>query len=229
MLSIPKKLRHCIEVQINPDPTILQRNLFGASYKFVNTSRKGDSHRELAANMPRIISINLLAYKIRSKSNELVQPVKILYTKPPQEVAINNFSVYNIQLPAVPDITPNFEDGLYCWCYALYTAHTQGKTIEEVLKMQPELQTFAKYDEGFQQFCDRFDYFSANPMERDKYANWRLAFMRQAGELQGAREEKAKEIAMKLLLMDLPIDNIIQATDLPIETILSLRANLVGA
>ncbi|MCL1998896.1 MAG: PD-(D/E)XK nuclease family transposase [Turicibacter sp.] len=227
-----KKVEALIEVQVNPDPTILQRNLFGASYKFVNTSRKGDSHRELAENMPKVISINLLAYKIRPDS-ELVQPVKILYTKPPQEVAISNFMVYNIQLPAVLDMPPNFEDGLYCWCYTLYTAHAQGKTIEEVLKMQPELKTFARADEGYQQFCERFDYFSASPTERKKYSDWQQSMMQYAGEMQGARDEGRLEgrilTATKMLSKGVAVEDIILYTDLSFDTILSLKNNPNGA
>ncbi|MCL1986468.1 MAG: PD-(D/E)XK nuclease family transposase [Firmicutes bacterium] len=223
-----------VEVQVWSDSTILRRNLLSFSHKVINKSKKGDTHQQMAARMPKIISINLLAYTARKSNRELVQPFKIFYSKPPQDVAVDNFSGYNIQLPAVLDMSPNFEDGLYCWCYTLYTAHIQGKTIEEVLKMQPKLKTFAEEDEGYQQFCDRFDYFSATPEERNRFVGWQLGTMRHEGMLDAARQEgveigieqRAISTATKMLSRGVDIDDIILYTDLSLETILSLKNNV---
>ncbi|MCL1999178.1 MAG: PD-(D/E)XK nuclease family transposase [Turicibacter sp.] len=242
-----KQTEAIVEVQVYPDSAILQRNLLSFSHKVINKSRKGDSHQQMAARMPKIISINLLAYPARKDNSELVQPFKILYTKSPQVVAIPNFSGYNIQLPAVLDMPPDFEDGLYCWCYTLYAAHIQGKTIEEVLQMQPQLKAFLDEDEGYKQFCDRFDYFSATPEERDRFISWQLGAMRQEGMFMAA-EERGIEIglargleqglerglergleqgaiatATRMLSRGYSIEDIIFATELPAEIILSLK------
>ncbi|MCL1998895.1 MAG: hypothetical protein FWG65_09015 [Turicibacter sp.] len=115
--------------------------------------------------------------------------------------------------------------------------------------MQPELKTFASAYEDYQQLYEDFDYFSASPTERKKYSDWLQSMMQYNGEMQGARDEgRAKGrmegraegcmewraegrilIATNLLAMGLTVDNITQATDLPLETILSLKVDLENA
>jgi hypothetical protein len=56
-----------------------------------------------------------------------MQPFKILYTKLPQETAIPNFNGYNVQLPRILETEPDFNSGIYCWGYTLYTAHNKIK------------------------------------------------------------------------------------------------------
>ncbi|MCL1987698.1 MAG: hypothetical protein FWG64_06990 [Firmicutes bacterium] len=104
--------------------------------------------------------------------------------------------------------------------------------------MQPESKTFARADEGYQQFCERFDYFSASPTERKKYSDWQQSMMQYAGEMQGARDEglveglakgrveEATEIAIRLLEKNYPITEIMELTKLSDEVILSLKNNI---
>ncbi|MCL1999179.1 MAG: hypothetical protein FWG65_10475 [Turicibacter sp.] len=95
--------------------------------------------------------------------------------------------------------------------------------------MQPHLKAFLDEDEGYKQFCERFDYFSATPEERDRFISWQLGAMRQEGMFMAAeergREQKAIATATRLLDMGMPVDKITQATKLPIEIILSLKTN----
>ena len=128
----------------------------------------------------------------------MVQPFKVMYTKPPSEVAVQNFSGYNIQLPRLLEMDPNFDDDLYCWCYALYTAHLEKKTIQEVVSMTPGLQAFAKRDVGFQQFCDRYETVSTNPEARREYAMWFDEALREKGMLDWARQEVRDEYEPRL-------------------------------
>jgi len=151
------------EIQIFTDININVRNLFSSSHAFVSTSKKGYSPAEMAKNMSRTIHINLLNFTIRDNNDELVQPFKILYTKPPTEVAIENFSGYDIQLPAVEKMDQDFSNPLYCWCYTLYTAHKEEKTIEEVIAVTPELKAFAQTDSGYNQFCEQYSLADADP------------------------------------------------------------------
>ncbi|MDR1135823.1 MAG: PD-(D/E)XK nuclease family transposase, partial [Clostridiales Family XIII bacterium] len=73
--------RVLVEVQLYSDRYILQRNLFSASAIFAETSNPGDTSYELAKNMPRVISINLLNVNIRDvkENSEYLQPVKLQY------------------------------------------------------------------------------------------------------------------------------------------------------
>ena len=181
------------EVQIVPDAYIMIRDLFSASHLFTENSSKGDTSAKMAVNMPKVIYINILGYVLRKSNTDMVQPFKIMYTKAPQEVAIPNFGGYNIQLPMLLKMDANFEDDLYCWCYALYTAHNQKKTIGEVVAMTPELQTFAERDAGFQQFHDRYDHVSADPQTRREYVLWFNEALREEGIKEWARQDGRQE------------------------------------
>jgi len=105
------------EVQLVADSTIIVRDLFDASRVYSETSSPGTTHAELAARMPRVIAINILGYTLRDDSVDILQPAKLLYTKPPQRVASDKFASYSIQLPSVEKVAPDFSSPFYCWCY----------------------------------------------------------------------------------------------------------------
>lgn len=79
----------------------------------------------MANSLPKVISINILDDNIRDDNTEIVQPIKLLYEKPPQRTAINEFTVYNVQLPRFREVEPDFDNPLHCWLYALDTAHSK--------------------------------------------------------------------------------------------------------
>jgi hypothetical protein len=186
------------EVQISPDSHIMVRDLFSAAHLFTEKSVKGDTSSQLAKKMPKVIYINILGYILRKTNTDLVQPFKVMYTKPPEEVAIPNFGGYNIQLPRLLEMEANFEDDLYCWCYALYTAHLEKKTIQEVVAMTPGLQAFAERDAGFRQFNERYETVSADPQTRREYAMWFDEALREEGMLDWARQEGRDEVMPRL-------------------------------
>jgi len=195
------------EIEIAPSTLIMLRALFSASHFFVEKSTRGDTAAQMATKMPKVIYINILGFNLRkdktskdktntkNASTDLVQPVKLMYTKPPQEVAIDKFSIYNIQLPRVAEMEQDFSSDLYCWCYALYTAHTEKKTVKEVIDMTPGLQAFAARDPGFQQFSERHQAVSADPKTRREYVSWFGEMLRQQGEREWIEQEYAEKLA----------------------------------
>ena len=186
------------EVQIAPEMHIMVRDLFSAAHLFTEKSGKGDTSAQMAAKMPKVIYINLLGYILRKLNTDMVQPFKVMYTKPPKEVAIPNFGGYNIQLPRLLETAPNFNDDLYCWCYTLYTAHLDQKTVQEVVAMTPELQAFAERDAGFRQFNDRYETVAADPKARREYAMWFNEALRLEGMFDWVRQEVRDEFEPKL-------------------------------
>jgi len=130
---------------------------------------------------------------------ELLDIFKIMYTKLPSEVAIPNFSGYNIQLPRLLKMTANFNDDLYCWCYTLYTAHHKKKTVKEVIAMTPELQAFVERDAGFRQFSDRYETVSADPETRREYAMWFDETFRQSDMIDSAQQVIRDEYEPRLV------------------------------
>ena len=177
------------EINIYTDKTIMHRNIFTSSHIFKSTSSKGDTTVQMVAKMPKVIFINILMYNIRNDNTDLVQPFKIMFTKPPQRAAIPQFSGYNIQLPRINEMEPDFTSGLYCWCYTLYTAHTENKTIQEVLNMTPELLSYAEREPGYFQFCQRYGLVSADPDTRHEYFLWLKDRWREEGVRISAIEE----------------------------------------
>lgn len=178
-----------VEVQINPDRHILHRSIFSSSRVITETSRAGDTVPAMAKRMPRIIHINILAYNLRKDNNDLVQPFEVMYTKAPIRQAVENFRGYNVQLPRVLEMTPDFTNPLYCWCYILYKSHTENKTLQEVIDMTPAIAEFATGNVGYRQFCDQYNLVATNPQARDEYYEWIKYHMRVQGELEWAREE----------------------------------------
>ena len=182
------------EIEIAPDSLIMVRDLFSASHFFVEKSVKGDTAAQMAYKMPKVIYINLLGYILRKTNTDLVQPAKFMYTKPPQEVAIDKVSVYNIQLPRCLDMKQDFTDDLFCWCYTMYTAHNKKMTVKEVVSMTPALQAYAERDTGFQQFCDRHETISADPQTRRDYVSWFCERLREEGMRDWIEKEAEEKI-----------------------------------
>jgi hypothetical protein len=175
-----------VEIQNFIDHTILKRNLFSASRIFTASVPPGSTFTEMAAAMPKIVSINLLDFNLRPNCDDYLQPVKLLYVKPPHTVALDKFSIYNIQLPCFRKLEPDFSNSLDCWLYAIDKAAQDMKTLKEVLDMTPELQAFATHDSGFQQYCQQYDRVAADPATLDEYYRWVNEQMRQAGMWEGA-------------------------------------------
>ncbi|MDR2599768.1 MAG: PD-(D/E)XK nuclease family transposase [Oscillospiraceae bacterium] len=182
-----------VEIQISDDPSMMQRNLYSTSHVLTEKSIPGTTSAQMAVDMPTIIAINILSKSLRKDNDEVLQPFKIMYTKPPIREAVPQFTGYNIQLDKIPSMKQDFNSGFYCWFYTLYTAHKENKTIEEVLKMAPELIAYTEQDAGYMQFCKQYDLATGDPESRRMYRNWFLdEWSRQAQEqhaIQKGREE----------------------------------------
>jgi hypothetical protein len=78
------------EVQLYFDPSILQRNILGASYQYISEARRGAKAIEMAAEMPHILAINIFGDErnCRQDNKELLQPIYFVYDKEPRDVAL---------------------------------------------------------------------------------------------------------------------------------------------
>ena len=173
--------RIIIEINIYPDRTIIHRDFLAASHIFRSSSVKGDTAAQMATRMPRTVFINVLTDNIRADNSDIVQPVRVVFTKAPVRTAMPKFCIYNIQLPQVQETKPDFSSGLYCWCYTLYTAHKENKSIQEVLQMTPELASYAEREPGYFQFCQRYGLVAADPDTRHEYFLWYMNRLREEG------------------------------------------------
>ena len=223
------------EIQIDPDIRIMVRNLFTSSHVFRESSVKGDTPTQMAKRMPKVIHINLLGYKVRKSSKELLEPFKILYTKKPHDVAIPNFSGYNIQLPIIAKMELDFTNALHCWCYAIYTAHVENKTLQEVVEMSKPLQDYAVRDPGFVQFCERYKIVASDPTAQRQYIAWIKDIMREQGikeaawleGLEEGKKEGIETVALNMLRKNHPVELVAELTSLPIEEVKALTVSSV--
>ena len=146
---------------------------------------------------PKVIHVNLLTYRVRHKSRELLEPFKIMYTKGLPEIAIPNFSGYNVQLLNVGEAPPALGNALQCWCYALYTAYRMKISLKEVINMTRVLQDYVVQDPGFRQFCERYDIVASDPDAQKEYVSWVKDMMREEG-VHDASMKKGMEKAIKI-------------------------------
>ncbi|MDR1205643.1 MAG: hypothetical protein LBL26_09225, partial [Peptococcaceae bacterium] len=84
---------------------------------------------------------------------------------------------------------PDFNDALDCWLYAMDEANQKNLTIQEVIDMTPELQTFMNNDKGFQQYCAQYHRVASDPIIQDEYYRWLNEQMRQQGMIAAAKKE----------------------------------------
>ncbi|MDR1048448.1 MAG: PD-(D/E)XK nuclease family transposase [Synergistaceae bacterium] len=178
-----------VEIQMSRDASMLARNLFSASLVYKQEVPEGTPPELLAKVMPRVICIDILDFNIRSDSVEWFQPVKLLYSQPPYVTALPHFSVYCVQLPRFREAKRDFNDPAYCWMYAWDRAYREKLTMEEVIKLTPELQGYVEQDRGFMQYCQKFGIVTANSETKDEYYRWINEQMRQEGMRQAAEED----------------------------------------
>jgi predicted transposase/invertase (TIGR01784 family) len=237
------------EVNLYSDASIFHRDWFSAAQITAASLPVGTPSSDMPVKLPKIIVINILADNIREDNSDFLQPIKLLYTKPPHRTAFDHLVIYNIQLPQFEKTKIDWSDNLHCWLYALDTAKLKNLTIEEVIAMTPQLQDFAKYDIGFRQFGDRYAYAISDPAVRQEYVMWVNDLMREQGRyesaiqkgrlegkiegrLEGMIEGEIKgkiEFAQNLLSMGLLTpQQVAEAAKLPLADILALRDAVQG-
>jgi hypothetical protein len=82
-------------------------------------------------------------------------------------------------------------------------ANQKNMTIQEVIDMTPELQTFMNSDKGFQQYCAQYQRVASDPNTQDEYYRWINEQWRQQGMIDAA--EKRGEKKALLILSELGV------------------------
>ncbi|MDR0948855.1 MAG: Rpn family recombination-promoting nuclease/putative transposase, partial [Lachnospiraceae bacterium] len=139
--------RFIVEIQISPEP-ILERNLFAVSHTILSNMQTGTDSRHFDDTLPTIIVINILNFELRKGHADFLQPVGLLYTKEPHEVADEHIRIYNVQLPVFRKQEHDLTKPLDVWLYLLDTAHQLKKPINEVIEMEPRLKETIDLDAG---------------------------------------------------------------------------------
>jgi predicted transposase/invertase (TIGR01784 family) len=182
------------EVQLYHDKDILRRNLLEASHIFTGTARKGTTPAEMASEMPKIIVINIFGSErnCRDDNRELLQPISFSFRKTPSRAALDDYQVFNIQLPYFPEEPEDYSDPFYCWCKLLHEMHFNSRLPEEIFAMEPRLRKFVDDDRGAGQFVNRYSEVISSPEVQEAFKAW-ISDFHDNSVLAGEREVGIKE------------------------------------
>ena len=84
-----------IEVQLRTMNAMNDRAWFYGSRLMSDSFHEGEDYD----NVPRVRVINLLDFVLRDTNEDFLQPIGVMYKKPPVEIASDAFRIYNIELP----------------------------------------------------------------------------------------------------------------------------------
>jgi hypothetical protein len=154
-----------------------ERNLLYSAHSLYRNARRGDELSDVVKKMPRVIVIDILDFVLRPSSADFHQPAGLLFLKRPVEWASDKLEIHIIQLPLFKAMAPDFKNPLHCWLTAITRARDQGKSLKEVVEMDPALKEFREADPGFAQFVDRYGIVASTPEMLKAYNDWQIAQM----------------------------------------------------
>jgi predicted transposase/invertase (TIGR01784 family) len=213
--------RILVEVQMFKEP-LLERNILAVSQDLATTFAKGSNAWELRRDFPTVYVINIMNYIERRDNDDFIQPIMLMYTKPPHRTAFENLKIYNVELPAFRKKQHDLTKKLDAWLYILDTAEQKGITVEEVITMDETLRNTVTTDSGLSQFVTKYDNVTADEDLRQEYFNYVQGVWYLKGIKRSSKEDGKLEVAYEMICDHLPIEKIIKYTGLPLETIRNL-------
>ncbi|MDR0986400.1 MAG: Rpn family recombination-promoting nuclease/putative transposase [Ruminococcus sp.] len=217
-----KKERILVEVQMYKEP-LLERNMLAVSQDIATSIPKNSTVWRVRELFPKIYVINIMNYSTRTDNDDFIQPIKLMYTKPPAKTAFEHLQIFNIELPKFRKKKHDLTDRLDAWLYIFDTAEQENKTVEEVISMDETLKATVTEDPGLKQFIENYDRISADGEMRKEYFGYIRGMYYLNGLQRSAFLDGKIEDARNMLLDGLKPEKISQYTNLPIETIREIR------
>jgi len=218
------------EVQLELKGFSVEREMFYGDKAHWGGLGRGKPYKDAAKT--RVIS--LLNFVLRKESPEIVQPIKLMYTTDPVVAATDAFRIYHVEIPKFTALYRTLEDisgekerntPLIQWLYIL----TKGYQNED------EMRILAERNIGMDNFFDIYSRANADPefvarykyrmsAERDEAS--RLADAKEEGHAEGVKEgislgeeSNAKKTAAKLLKTGMPIKDVADFVEYPLEQV----------
>jgi predicted transposase/invertase (TIGR01784 family) len=217
-----------VEVQMCREP-LLERNILAVSQHIATSFEKSADSWKIKRIFPVIYVINIMNYPQRRDNNDYIQPIKLMYEKPPHKTAFENLKIYNVELPKFRNKEHDLTHPLDAWLYILDTANQQKISVEEVIAMNETLRNTVKYDPGLTQFIKSYDVVTADDKLRQEYDLYARGILYYNGTMRMAYEDGIEEgkldDARIMLVKNYPVSDISEITGLPIETIQNLSPN----
>ena len=160
------------EVMLTPFVSTIERTLLYSEQSLGSYSKRGATLAEATSTMPRVIVVNILEKALR-KSGGFHQVVELLYREAPYERATDRLEIHNLELSKFRK-TDNIElsKPLHCWLTAICRSQDSKTSLEEVVRMDSQLQKFEEQDAGFAQFVKRYGYVAGTPEVRHAFRRW---------------------------------------------------------
>ena len=205
-----------IEIQIEKD-YMNERSGFYGFRIITDEFEEGRPYNEI----PPVRVITIDDFHVREGSKEIVEPVGMVYLKPPVEEATSVFKIYHIQLPEFRKKYKSFEsvkeEPFLAWLYLLDQAYKD----EEEMKMVAEMSV------GMKNFAEQYGIAIQDPMLIRRYRMYQDARRDEATRIvvaeQKARAEeraKAKEnMAKGMKMKKYPVSDIAEITGLSVSEI----------
>jgi hypothetical protein len=161
-----------VDVQLNKFSAMIRRSLLYAEQGLAGEAYKGEIIHHVAANMPRVLVVNILDFVLRKFEPNFHQIVELFYRTPPHERADDILAIHNIQLPRFRAITPDYGNPFHCWLLGLTKAQDQNIFLKEIIEMDLNLKEYYETDPGFAQFVERHSQVASDPEIKKAYKYW---------------------------------------------------------
>ncbi|MDR2504559.1 MAG: Rpn family recombination-promoting nuclease/putative transposase, partial [Oscillospiraceae bacterium] len=132
------------EVQLSHLLITNERALVYSDQALSNNTKQGQTWREIAKVMPRVLVVNILNFDLRKQGVNFHQIGEFTYREEPRELASNMITLHNIQLPRYRNIVPNLSKPLHCWLTAICRAQDNNLSLKEVVGMDAQLSGYAQ-------------------------------------------------------------------------------------
>ena len=173
-----------LEVQLKHQYSINTRALIYAELPIEESIQKGDTWPQIAAKIPKVISINILDYVLRKEGKNFHQVAEFVYREEPREVAEGTLTMHNLELPKFRSIEPDYSRPLHHWLTAICRSQDNRITMREVVEMDANLSSFASTNPAFAQFVTQYEIANADIDTRREMRLWEKRASLEALEMQ---------------------------------------------
>jgi predicted transposase/invertase (TIGR01784 family) len=117
------------EVQLASFKRMNERVFLYSQQLFSAEVKRGDKLAEAVANLPRVVSINILDFTLRPDGKNFHQILELVYREKPWKRGVDNFEIHHLQLPKFDEVEFDSRIPLHCWLKAILLAQKLNKPL----------------------------------------------------------------------------------------------------
>lgn len=184
------------EVQLDFERFFVDRELFYGDKVMLEELKSGQTYQDVSKT--RVIAF--MNFVFRKNSPEIVQPIKLMYTTDPVEVATDKFRMYNVEIPkftkkydSIEDVSGEAEkkNPLLQWLYML----TRGYQSEE------EMEMLEARNAGMDNFTNLYKRANADQKLRDRYEYMMSVRLEEKSRMRAAKESGEEKLGRLIIAL----------------------------